>query len=90
MERNRPGQWLANQAIAIEIDLEAGFQSQGFRRGGTNAASGGLPAPGGIEAPNMQEVAGVVAPEDLVLLADGFGSEHLPGGGGVAGAEAKG
>jgi len=55
-----------------------------------DVAGGRLPAPGTIQVPEMQEVAGVVTPEDLVLQADRFSSEHLPFAAGAAGAEVEG
>lgn len=39
---------------------------------------GGLPAPVGIEAPGVEQVGGVVAPEEFVDTSDGFSGDDRP------------
>ena len=68
----------AGDAISGGVHLEDCFELPGSGCVESIDAAGGLPVPIGIEAPEVEEVGGVVAPEDLVGAGDRFSGEHLP------------
>ena len=68
----------AGDAISGGIHLEDCFELPG--PGGVEpiGAISGLQGPVGIEAPEVEDVGGVVAPEDLVGAGVRFSGDHLP------------
>ncbi len=68
----------ADDAIVGGVHLEACFELPGFGCVEPIGTAGGLPVPVGIEVPEVEEVVGVVAPEDLVAAGDGVSGQHLP------------
>ena len=68
----------ADDSISGGIHLETGFKFPSFCCVEPIVAAGGLLIPVGIEVPDVEEVSGVVAQEDLVDTADGVSGQHLP------------
>ena len=84
------GEGRADDRIAVEIELEGRFKPPAGAGVGINeAASGACPVPTRVEVPYMHLAAGVIAPKDLVLGANRFSSQHLPGGAGITRARGR-
>ena len=84
------GEGCADDAISGGIHLETCFQLPGFGCVEAVGTAGGLQVPVGIEAPDVEEAGGVIAPEDFVDTANGVSGNHLPLAAVVAGLAAPG